>query len=143
MHTCHDIASYFLSKMDEEAGDALTNLHLQKLVYYAQGFALAVLDRPLFAEPILAWQHGPACPELFDRLKHFGNGAIPVPKQFDVSRFDRNERSLLDQVWSVYGQFAAWKLREMVWSEDCWRDTPVPEEISHDKLRRFFLTRID
>ena len=46
--SCYDVAEYFLSKTDEEAGDVISNLKLQKLVYYAQGFSLAVNDEPLF-----------------------------------------------------------------------------------------------
>ena len=56
--TCLDVAEYFLSKSEVDAGDVITNLKLQKLVYYAQGFSLAINNRPLFNEQIRAWQHG-------------------------------------------------------------------------------------
>ncbi len=48
MATARDVANYFLSKSDDDAGDMFSNLKIQKLVYYAQGFNLAVFDRPLF-----------------------------------------------------------------------------------------------
>ncbi|OQY42717.1 MAG: hypothetical protein B6240_13665 [Desulfobacteraceae bacterium 4572_87] len=51
--------------LDEEAGDLISNLKLQKLVYYAQGFYLALYDEPLFNEPIEAWTHGPVIRELY------------------------------------------------------------------------------
>ena len=39
MLTCFDVAKYFLSLCnDEESGDLISNLKIQKLVYYAQGF---------------------------------------------------------------------------------------------------------
>ena len=47
MLTCFDVAEYFLAKTDEDAGDAISNLKLQKLVYYAQGCCLAMYGRPL------------------------------------------------------------------------------------------------
>jgi len=47
MLTCFDVAEYFLAKTDEDAGDAISNLKLQKHVYYAQGFCLAMYGRPL------------------------------------------------------------------------------------------------
>ena len=53
--SCYDVAQYFLAQMDEDAGDLISNLKLQKLVYYAQGFALALYGRPLFPERIEAW----------------------------------------------------------------------------------------
>jgi len=37
MHSCFDVAKYFLAQSSEDAGDLISNLKLQKLVYYAQG----------------------------------------------------------------------------------------------------------
>ncbi len=41
--TVKDVANYFIwrANADEEFGENITNLKLQKLVYYAQGFHLA------------------------------------------------------------------------------------------------------
>ena len=53
MLTCFDVAKYFLSLCnDEESGDLISNLKIQKLVYYAQGFSLAINNKPLFKEKI-------------------------------------------------------------------------------------------
>ena len=38
-----EVAGYFLRKLDSEAGNLLPNMPLQKLVFYAQGFALATI----------------------------------------------------------------------------------------------------
>jgi len=64
MLTCHDVARYFLTLMSEENGDLISNLKLQKLVYYAQGSSLALWGNPLFSEKIEAWLHGPVIPVL-------------------------------------------------------------------------------
>ncbi len=45
------IADYLLSLTDPDVGDVMTRLYLQKLLYYAQGFHLALYDWPLFPEP--------------------------------------------------------------------------------------------
>jgi uncharacterized phage-associated protein len=52
MLTCFDIANYFLSLVEEDSGDLMTNLKLQKLVYYAQGFWLALQGQLLFQQHI-------------------------------------------------------------------------------------------
>ena len=52
MISCFNVARYFLAQVDEDAGDSLTNLKLQKLVYYAQGFHLA-LTTNLFSRSVL------------------------------------------------------------------------------------------
>lgn len=38
--------------------EALTQLKVMKLLYYAQGVSLAVYDKVLFPEKILAWRYG-------------------------------------------------------------------------------------
>ncbi len=142
MLTCFDAAEYFLSKIEEDASDVITNLKLQKLVYYAQGFSLALYGRPLFAERIEAWQHGPVCPELFEKYEKNGGLGIPAPRDVDFRKFDDEASALMDEVYDVYGQFAAWKLRDMVREEAPWKATPVREAISHEAMAEFFRTRL-
>ena len=51
-----DIANKIISKTDLEHGDTISNLKLQKMMYYQQGFHLAYFGTPLFDEDIVAWQ---------------------------------------------------------------------------------------
>jgi uncharacterized phage-associated protein len=142
MLSCHEVAKYFLTLVDEDAGDLISNLKLQKLVYYAQGFYLALYDRPLFPEPLEAWIHGPVVPELFHTYKTYGAGAIPSPNDVDFSRYDPLTREVLDEVYNVFGQFAAWKLRNLTHEEPPWENTPVGGEISYKAMRDYFKTQL-
>ena len=144
MLTCHDIAKYFLAQADEEAGDLISNLKLQKLVYYAQGFHLALNDTPLFSEEIKAWTHGPVVPLLYHAYKEYSSGAIPSPNNLDFSIFSETTKELLDEVYSVFGQFSAWKLRNMTHAEPPWRDAADSVGIiSHTAMKQYFLTQLE
>lgn len=143
MLSCDDIAQYFLAQSDETAGDLLSNLKLQKLVYYAQGFSLALLGKPLFPEPIEAWTHGPVVPALYHEYKKYGAGAIPSPTVLDVTKYDMETRELLDEVYATYGQFSAWKLRNMTHVEPPWCEAaPFNGIITHEALQTYFKTLI-
>ena len=140
MITATDAALYFLSLDEREAGDVTTNLKLQKLLYYAQGLHLALHGVPLFSETIEAWSRGPIVPcvyRSFDAItvKGFDPGSIPEPA-----------REVLDEVHTVYGQFSAWRLREMTQEEPPWRETYQRElptaEIPHDALVSYFKTQL-
>jgi uncharacterized phage-associated protein len=76
-----DVANYFLSKADPEAGDVISNLKLQKLLYYAQGFHLAIYGERLFIEQIKAWKHGPVVPDIYHHFKKHGEFGLPRPTQ--------------------------------------------------------------
>jgi uncharacterized phage-associated protein len=144
MPSCYDVARFFLSLVDEDAGDLMTNLKLQKLVYYAQGFHLAMYGRPLFPERICPWEYGPVVPVLYHKLK--GRGAAPISlNDLDScphERLDNDVKKLLQEVNSVYGQFSAVRLMQMTHHEPPWKETPVGSVISHDLMKRYFRTRL-
>ena len=126
--------------MDEDAGDFISKLKLQKLLYYAQGFHLALYNAPLFDEGVFAWQHGPVVPSIFQAFKEYEKDALPRPAV--VPDLDKQTTELLDEVYQVYGQFSAWKLRNMTHDEPPWSETPAGGEISRDLLREYFKTQL-
>jgi len=135
----HDIAKYFVSAVDEEAGDSISNLKLQKLLYYAQGAHLALYDEALFPERIYAWTHGPVVPEVYRKYKQHGSQPIPVEK-IDLTAYDARTREVLDEVNEVFGQFSALKLRSMTHNEPPWKETSRNCEIPLNLMRDFFKT---
>ena len=145
MNTCFDVANYFLKRQNEEAGDLMSNMKLQKLVYYSQGFCLAMTGKPLFPEPIVAWDHGPVCLPLYHEYKKYKSGAIPIPYDADAFNvFTEEIRNVLDLVHTYYGQFAAWKLSCLTHEETPWikafrRKNP---EISHKEMKTYFKTQV-
>jgi uncharacterized phage-associated protein len=142
MLTCRQVADYFLAQQEEESGDLMSNLKLQKLMYYAQGLSLAARNKPLFNESIEAWMHGPVVPELYHAFKRHGADAIPAPTDFDLSAYDAEEKEILDEVYKVFGQFSGWKLRNMTHDEPPWKNTPSQEVISHASMTEYFKTQI-
>ena len=143
MLTCHDVGKYFLALTDEEAGDLISNLKLQKLVYYAQGYHLAIYGKPLFPEKIEAWTHGPVVPDLYHKYKKYDADPIPKPRNFSLKKYTKSICGLLDEIYKVFGQFSAWKLRNMTHSDKPWIDaSPGASIITHKALKDHFKSRI-
>jgi uncharacterized phage-associated protein len=147
MANVHEVAGFILQTgkaSDNEGGyDLITNLKLQKLVYYCQGFNLAFFNTPLFPDPIEAWDHGPVCPTLYHKLKHYKSDPIPVNGDSFTDKLTLQEQKLIIDVYGVYGQYSAWRLREMTHQEPPWLETPLHQVITHEKMRNFFLTQIE
>ncbi len=139
-----DIASYFIQRENEneEFGENITNLKLQKLVYYAQGFHLAWYGEPLFLDPIEAWAHGPVVPPLYSKYQEYGAKPLPSPPEFDPAAIDERTRELLEEVYQVYGQYSAWGLRNLSHEEAPWKDTPRNGIISHEAMRTYFANHL-
>lgn len=141
MATCFDVANFFLSKADPEEGELISNLKLQKLVYYAQGFALAILGEPLFSDPMEAWEHGPVAPSLYRAYKEHGKNPIPpVGKECIANVFTEDQEKILEDVYQVYGQFSAWKLRDLSHATDPWDNAYPNGTITHAAMQKYFLT---
>lgn len=140
MTTVFDVAAYILSKSDPDEGDGITHLKLQKLLYYVQGFAVAILGRPLFPERMEAWVHGPVVPDLYHKYKSFGNNIVDSPIGGDPEALSEEERALIDEVYEVYGQYSACKLRSLTHSEKPWQEAENKREIeiTVEALQAFF-----
>ncbi|MDD2870316.1 Panacea domain-containing protein [Neomegalonema sp.] len=142
------IADYFRSRTDADVGDLISNLKLQKLCYYAAGVMAAARqndDRPLFAERIEAWQHGPVVPSLYHSFKEYGSNGIPPITGVDFSEIDARDRTVLDDVYNYYGQYSAWKLRNMTHEEAPWLNAYEQADgtITTAALREFFIGEFD
>lgn len=55
----------------------MTVMRLMKLAYFAQGWFLAIRNKPLFYDKIEARRYGPVIPALYDRYKVYGLSTIP------------------------------------------------------------------
>ena len=143
MKKAEQVAEYLLSLSDPDIGDIVSHLKLHKLLYYAQGFHLAMYNKKLFKEMIFAWKHGPVVADLWHKYKQYGQGAIPKPKDVDFNIFSKNEKELLFDVYSVFGQYSAWRLKDMTYEEPPWKNTSINEIISEKKLLKYFSTLLE
>lgn len=116
MYNVIQIANYFVQKA-KDSGQDVTHLKLQKLLYFAQGWNLAVNREPLFEGTIQAWKHGPVIPSLYDRLKVFGGQSIPI-LEVNPNPMSEETKKLLDAVWDGYGKYNALTLSSMTHQEN-------------------------
>ena len=135
-YSAKQIAQYFLSLAEEDCGDTISNMKLQKLLYYAQGCYLAMKEQPLFGERIFAWDHGPVVADVYHAYKGHGAGAIPKPER--VPRLKKDVKEILNEVYEVFGQFSAWRLRNMTHAETPWKNTQRGGIIKRDVMKKFF-----
>ncbi|MDP0500496.1 MAG: DUF4065 domain-containing protein [Verrucomicrobiota bacterium JB022] len=112
------IADFFLTYAREH-GDYLTNLKLQKLLYYAQAWHLALFDKELFADDLQAWVHGPVVSRVYGRFKSYSWN--PILAEVEKPKLDAETRGFLEQVFDRYGSFSAVDLERMTHEEAPWQ----------------------
>lgn len=136
-----EIAKKIIAKTDTEHGDTISNLKLQKMLYYMQGFHLAFFGTPLFEEEIKAWQYGPVVPSVYEEYKRYESKAIDLPEG-PVIELTEDEEAVFDNVYDEYNQFSAVALMKMTHEESPWRSTEIGQVIDKGKIKQFFNTQI-
>ena len=142
MTSALDIAQYFINHSYDGQLDDVTNLKLQKLLYYAQGYSLALYDEPLFNEDIMNWDHGTVVPCIYHEFKCFGNQIIQSTPNFDMTKFSQQVKNVLELVCRDYAKYSGWNLREMTHNESPWINTKRNEVITQDSIKSFFNERL-
>lgn len=136
MATVFDVAQAFVEKFTDESRSEgrrtpPTGMQVQKLCYFAQGWAWAVLGRELFAHDFHAWRYGPVCPELF--RTHKGEFLVESVPGGDSSRLTPNERVIIDGVFANYGALSGLQMAEFTHDSPS-VDVPTPWRRVRDQL---------
>ncbi|KAA6345961.1 hypothetical protein EZS27_006506 [termite gut metagenome] len=138
-----DIANKILAQTSfSNYDEPVSNLKLQKLLYYMQGFHIAYFEEPLFDEDIEAWLYGPVVPCIYEHFKSNGNKGIEYSGC--VITLSGKKEALFNEVYRVYGAYSAIGLMNMTHEEMPWKSTKTGQGnvISKDKLRIFFKKRL-
>ena len=144
--TARQIAEWFVAWADETDDADITQLKLQKLLYYAKGLHMRSSDGlPLFPERMEAWAHGPVVVDVYHDVKPYGK--LPIdPDEFVSDDFDwddyRDVEQDLIEVWDKYGPYSAWALRNKTHTESPWKKNFVEGkrglEITDADLKNYF-----
>lgn len=141
--TANQVANYILT-FSQESGDCFTNLKLQKLLYYAQAWYLALYDEPLFDDEIEAWVHGPVVRSVYNEFKKFE--AQPISIKVSKSNLPAKVQKHLQEILKVFGGYSSYQLELMTHREAPWinarkglaMDESCKNPISLTDMKKFY-----
>ncbi len=123
MYKAIDIARYILYRYTTMELP-ITNLKLQKILYFVQRESLKKKNVALFVDNIEAWQFGPVVPEVYYRYAGYGGMKIDV---YDDPKININEEdiNLIDNVIESYKHQSPWlmvdetHMKGFAWDRTC------------------------
>lgn len=123
-----DVAAYILSAFDRP----ISTMKLQKLMYFSQGWALALLGRRLVATEFQAWKWGPVSYELYDiHRKEYEIREIPEGKPSLVAG---NNKVIIDSVINNYGGLSGMQLGDLTHEADTpWTQVRLAQGITEER----------
>lgn len=141
MRSAIDVAKYIIWYCSEK-GFAISNLKLQKILYFVQAEFLVFTDRPCFYEDIEAWDFGPVVPVVYRKYKVYGGSNIPTLFLGSIVRFEDNEEELINGIVDACSDYTASELVEITHRQSPWRDNYEPRKnnvIPSNEIRDYFV----
>jgi uncharacterized phage-associated protein len=145
--TAQQVADYIIASA-HECGAFVSNLKLQKLLYYTQAWYLAIFGKPLFTEKFQAWLHGPAIPDIWRRYNNYR--WMNIDEAATAPEFSDELSQFMKELMDEYLPLDASKLEQMTHREDPWiiarggipMDQPSNNVIDEGIMRDYYRARL-
>jgi uncharacterized phage-associated protein len=125
-YDAREVANFFLDRAAERRCP-ITQITLQKVLYFAHAWFLARQDVPLVDEQFEAWPYGPVLRSIHEQFRSCGDEAIRIRAtrlNFVSGQAERAERSFdvstaeaLERIFDFYSRYDPFALVEMTHEE--------------------------
>lgn len=134
-----DISKYVI-KYCMEKGYKITNLRLQKILYYIQGYFYKAYDQMAFNQEIVAWPYGPVVPEAYYNFCSFGRNELCLFENVDndFSTISHEEKSYIKSIVDKCDNYSVTELVNKTHTEEPWKTTRERAVISLEKIAGYF-----
>lgn len=143
--SAYDVSLYFLFLAEsQDKGEVISNLKMQKMLYYAQGHYLATTNEALFNDKIEAWTYGPVVKSVYDRFKKYRNLSIDFVEleNYNAKIYNEKHLDILPFIYNKYTPFSASQLVDKTHKEAPYIKHFVPyntNEIPQNEIKEFFI----
>ena len=142
------ICKYTIIYVANYKEEFISNLKLQKLLYFIQVYHLITIGKPCFEEKTEAWNFGPVVPEAYEEYKIFGASPIFLIKE-DYNALPKLPKTVAKSIEKVVDLFIDWspsELTKLSMSQDPWLEAYTPchkNEITQQAIFNYFIERGD
>jgi len=154
------VANYVI-EYAHKTGQVITNLHLQKILYFLQAATLVKFDTPIIEGDFSKWNYGPVMREVYSAYKDYGSSPIEdfapnididngewtinEPQKIDTNILaDKTVKSFIDNTISKLLEINAWKLVDITHEQDLWKSEETEivlhsaNDYSNSEIKRYF-----
>lgn len=150
-----DVSRYIINYSNAK-DYGISNLKLQKILYFVQAYFLIQTGFPCFKEKIEAWDFGPVIPVAYRAFKGFASTDIPTINsyiaydkhkiweteriEFNEGCIDNKDKVLIDKVVDKFSEYSATDLVKLTQHQKPWIDAINSEraEITKESILEYF-----
>lgn len=153
MYKAISVAKYIIN-YSNSIDSPISNLKLQKLLYYVQAAFLVEEGKKCFCDEIVAWAFGPVVPDVYQVYRVYGRNSIPNQADekeafLDFSKMkiiyknvqgiNEHDMPIIRRVVNSYSNIKnPYELVKKTHDESPWESTEINQEISCDKIKQFY-----
>ena len=140
MYNALTVAKYIIKRCNDTKM-VISNLKLQKLLYFVQAEFLVSTGLPCFEEEIEAWDFGPVVPKVYYKYKVYGSANIPFMNNRLITPIPEKDRKLIDGIVDRCSQYSAAILTEITHRQSPWMDAYNPyleNVITKKSIKKYF-----
>ena len=142
MYSVIDVCEYIIYYSNKR-NYSLSNLKLQKLLYFVQAYFLIKFNDPCFAEDIEAWDFGPVVPVAYHVYKRFGAGEIPYAFGGTYNgHISLKSQNAIAEVIDSLAKYSASDLVRVTHGQDPWKNVYHEDEknikIGNSAIKEYF-----
>ena len=134
-----DVARYVIEYC-KDRGYIVSNLKLQKILYFIQAEFLVNKNDVCFDDRIEAWDFGPVVPRVYQEYKCFGSNNIITRRREEID-IEANDRNMINGIVDVCAGYSATELVDITHRQTPWiaaYDKFQNNEISNESIKNFF-----
>jgi uncharacterized phage-associated protein len=150
------LIAYAFVKKGIDEGTPVTQMKLQKMVYFAHGVHLAVYGKPLVEEHFQAWKFGPVVREIYNTYKFYGSEPISdtnwlfFTSDYDskLNNLDTQAKDTIELTWNTLKSLNAAQLSNWThkagspWNKvfiDGVKDIDIPNEDIKEYFKQYLV----
>lgn len=140
MYSALLVAKYIIRRCAER-GKSISNLKLQKILYFVQAEFLVDLGTCCFQDAIEAWDFGPVVPIVYRAYRIYGSANIPADTINGLRPIPCEDVERINGIVDECSEYSASQLVDITHKQSPWRDAyfrGVNNEISPQSIRAFF-----
>lgn len=158
MYKAMDVACAIVN-FANEIGHPISNLKLQKILYFVQGYYMQMKRVPFFDDEIEAWPYGPVVLNVYEQFQQYGANFIPSTygystfsfedlefkeNQYTESVFSKEDLSFIKSVVKKLNKYTASQLVTITHAQDPWKNAIKHGNrtiINKNSISEYFINR--
>ena len=142
MYRALEVAQYIIRRCNQQK-KSISNLKLQKILYFVQAEFLVTTGNRCFSDEIEAWDFGPVVPEVYHHYKAYGSANIPVFRMnSDLdAEISKSDQIIMNGIIDECSKYSASALVQLTHNQAPWKNhykRGCNNEIPFTEIKAYF-----